>query len=329
MISHYLEGKVAAGARSQRTLDEYRRSWRLHVNPALGRKRLARIEARDVLRFVAEGRRAEHRGKRRAEWSCHGHVTTLRMVLRFARRSGYMDRDPFASLSPDDLPRQEARESFAARVLRPAEIRRLIAAATALYRNVVTVLAYSGLRVSEAAGLIWEDIDLVERVIHVRKQLAPMRDGEQPRRVKLKSRASTRDVPLLDEAYGALIAQLRSEQAKGLGAASDFVFTSETGRPLGRERISKRGVTAAAKRAGLGHVTAQDLRRSVATATAHAGLPVVVAAAMTGHSRRVYDEHYAKPFRDADERARVRDSLASIGFGSRSIDQSVDQKPIS
>ena len=134
---------------------------------------------------------------------------------------------------------------------------------------------------------------------------------------------------LLDEVYEALIAQLRSEQAKGLGLASDFVFTSETGRPLGRERISKRGVTAAAKRAGLGHVTAQDLRRSVATATAHAGLPVVVAAAMTGHSPRVYDEHYAKPFRDADERARVRDSLASIGFGSRSVDQSVDQSPIS
>jgi hypothetical protein len=34
-------------------------------------------------------------------------------------------------------------------------------------------------------------------------------------------------------------------------------------------------------KAGLGHVTAQTLRRSVATATAHAKLPVVVAAAIT------------------------------------------------
>ncbi len=68
--------------------------------------------------------------------------------------------------------------------------------------------------------------------------------------MQLKSRASLRDVPLLDEAYEALVVQLAREQAKGLGAASDFVFTSETGRPLGRERIAKRGVTRAAKNGG-------------------------------------------------------------------------------
>jgi hypothetical protein len=75
-------------------------------------------------------------------------------------------------------------------------------------------------------------------------------------------------------------------------------------------------VTKAAEKAGLGHVTAQTLRRSVATATAHAKLPVVIAAPMTGHSKQVYDAHYAKPFRDAEERETVRRSLASIGFGS-------------
>ena len=80
--------------------------------------------------------------------------------------------------------------------------------------------------------------------------------------------------------------------------------------------LSKRGVLGAAKRAGLGHVTAQTLRRSVATATAHAQVPVVVAAAMTGHSPAVYSAHYARPFRDAEEREKVRNSLASIGFGN-------------
>jgi hypothetical protein len=66
----------------------------------------------------------------------------------------------------------------------------------------------------------------------------------------------------------------------------------------------------------------------VATATAHAKIPVVIAAAMTGHSKQVYDAHYAKPFRDAAEREKVRNSLASIGFGNALVDQSVDQEPI-
>jgi hypothetical protein len=73
---------------------------------------------------------------------------------------------------------------------------------------------------------------------------------------------------------------------------------------MGASRIAKRGVRRAATNAGLGNVGPQVLRRSVATATAHAKLPVVVAAAMTGHSPQVYDTHYAKPFRDVEERAR-------------------------
>jgi integrase len=185
----------------------------------------------------------------------------------------------------------------------------------------VIVLAFTGLRLSELAGLLWSDVDLVEGVIHVRKQLAPLKRWVEPERVKPKSRASARDVPLVDRAFEALVEQLRRKQARGFGADGDYVFTSVTGRPLGAHRISKRGVTRSAKKAGLGHVTPQVLRRSVATATAHAKLPVVVAAAMTGHSPAVYDAHYAKPFRDEEERAKVRNSLASIGFGIGHVDQ--------
>jgi hypothetical protein len=49
---------------------------------------------------------------------------------------------------------------------------------------------------------------------------------------------------------------------------------------------------------------------------------------MTGHSPAVYSEHYARPFRDAEEREKVRKSLASIGFGNAPVDQPVDQRPI-
>jgi Phage integrase family len=106
---------------------------------------------------------------------------------------------------------------------------------------------------------------------------------------------------------------------RGLGL--DYVFTTATGQPMNRLNISRRGVQRAAEKAGLGHVTAQTLRRSVATATAHAGLPAVVAAAMTGHSKEVYSNSYARPFRDAEERERVRVALAGIGFGNVMVDQ--------
>lgn len=180
------------------------------------------------------------------------------------------------------------------------------------------MLALTGLRASEVAGLVWGDVDLVDGLLNVRKQLAPSSAGVGPRRVKLKSRASQRVVPLVDRAQDALLDQLQSEQAAGRGADTDYVFCTRSGRPLDRTRISERGVARAAEKAGLGRVTAQVLRRSVATATAHAHVPVVVAAALTGHSAEVYNRHYARPFRDAEEREMVRDALASIGFGQRS-----------
>jgi integrase len=312
-----------------RTLDGYRGDWKRYIEPALGRKKVAKITSRDVLALIARLRSLPREGGKEglAEWTVSGVVTCLRMILRFARHSGYTTNNPFSTLSPDDLPKQQAREEFDPRVLRPAEIERLIEATTPLYRNAVIVMGYGGLRCSEAAGLCWSNVDLVDRVVRVERQLAPLKRGEEPKRTRPKSRASVRDVPLLDRAYEALVAQLEDEQAKGLGAESDFVFTSLTGRPLGRDRLSKRGVLAAAKRASIGHVTAQTLRRSVATATAHARVPVVIAAAMTGHSPQVYDAHYAKPFRDSEERERVRNSLASIGFGNVAVDQSVDQRP--
>jgi hypothetical protein len=85
-----------------------------------------------------------------------------------------------------------------------------------------------------------------------------------------------RDVALLDRSHEAPVSQLAYEQLIRLGEGSDFVFTSETGRPI---------------------------------------------AAMTGHSEQIYDAHSVKPFRDAEEHERVRQSLASIGSGNGRVDE--------
>jgi integrase len=94
----------------------------------------------------------------------------------------------------------------------------------------------------------------------------------------------------------------------------DYVVCSTTGRPLDRYRISEKGVAGEAMRKGLGRVTAQTLRRSVATATAHARVPVVVAAASTGHSHEVTTATtQGRSTMPRSGRWCVR--LASIGFG--------------
>jgi len=61
-----------------------------------------------------------------------------------------------------------------------------------------TVL-YTGLRISELLGLVWDDTDFAAGVIHVRAQLSRAHRGAPARRVAPKTTASVRDVPLVPQ----------------------------------------------------------------------------------------------------------------------------------
>jgi integrase len=309
-----LDAEARSGVKSDRTAAMYRSHYTRFISPSLGRKRLAKLTGTDIVGLISRLRDDGY-----AEWSINGIVTALRYILRFARPD-FMAHDPFALLTKGDLPQQRPREEFEARVLRVDEIDKLVASATHGFCNIAAVAGYCGLRASEIAGLVWEDISFVDGCIHVRAQLAPGKPGERPRRVKLKSAASYRTVVLLDRAADALLDQLKREHEKGLGRETDFVFTNDMGKPYSRNQISK-GIARAARRAGLGKVGAQVLRRSAATLRAYAGVPKHVAAKEMGHTPTVFERSYAKVYEDAQDMEETRTRLATIGFGVRPVDQ--------
>ena len=113
-----------------------------------------------------------------------------------------------------------------------------------------------------------------------------------------------------------------ASRKKGLGRDTDFVFTTETGKPYCRNRVSK-CIARAAKTAGLGMVGAQVLRRSAATLRAYAGVPKHVAAKEMGHTPTVFERSYAKVYEDAQDMEETRKKLSSIGFGVSEVDQSL------
>jgi integrase len=72
---------------------------------------------------------------------------------------------------------------------------------------VATVL-YTGLRISELLGLVWDDVDFAAGVIHVRAQLSRAHRGAPGQRVAPKTPASVRDVPLVAQLARLLNAQV-------------------------------------------------------------------------------------------------------------------------
>jgi integrase len=189
---------------------------------------------------------------------------------------------------------------------------------------VVTLLAYSGLRVSEALGLRWGNVRLLDGEFDVREQLQPGRGARATKTVtRLKSEAGYRTVPifpaveleltaLLDARLQALRAE-HGEDADTRTLDGELVFR-RTGQPLNLRNVAQRGVEKAAA-AGLGHVTPKLLRSSFCSLAARRGVDPGEAPQITGHSPAVWATHYVRSF-GKEQRDEARARMLEHGFGA-------------
>ena len=259
----------------------------------------------------------------RASIRSGGVLVVLRSVLAYARHADYTTADPFRGIRRGELP-SPSESSKEKRVLRADEIWRLIDATLQAYTTIVTVLGWSGLRVSEAIGLRWRDVDFVEGLLRVEGQLPPLKRGEAPRTVPTKSRRGVREMPFLPVVTEALASQLAKEIEAARGGSDDFVFVTPHGRPYMRQNISERGIEEAGVRAGLGNgVRAHVLRHSFCTFVAESGVPPNKGAALTGHDEQTWWRSYVQPRRDAQARRENVAKLTALGLGVR---REVDQR---
>ncbi len=184
-------GMVAAGERRQRTLDAHRYHLDRHILPLLGQRRISSLTVEDIVAWLT----ALH-GQGCSEKTRASALATLRSILRYARRQGWIPADPAARLERHERPRPLPR---AQRALGREQIAALLDACLPSHRLIVATVLFSGMRISEALGLIWGDIDFQAGVIRVRAQLSVPRRGEPGRRVPPKTRASVREIPLVPQ----------------------------------------------------------------------------------------------------------------------------------
>jgi integrase len=244
-------------------------------------------------------------------------LVVLRSVLAYARHADYTTADPFRGIRRGELPLPSA-SAKEKRVLRADEIWRLIDARLPTYTTIATVLGWSGLRVSEAIGLRWQDVDFVDGLLRVASQLPPLKRGEAPRVVPTKSRRGVREMPFLPVVTEALESQLAKEIGVGRGGTDDFVFVTSNGRPYTRQNISERGIEEAGVRAGLRNgVRAHVLRHSFCTFVAESGVPPNEGAALTGHDEQTWWRSYVQPRRNAQARRENVAKLTVFGLGVR------------
>jgi integrase len=304
------EAKVAAGERHPRTLEAHRYQLDRHLLPPLGRRAIASLTVDDVAELLHELRCKGCSAKTSASA-----LATLQSVLRFARRCGWIVADPVERLEHDERPRPQPRRQ---RVLGRAEIERLLAASTPRDRLMLATVLYTGLRISEMLGLVWDDIDLAAGVIHVRAQLSRAHRHAPARRVAPKTPASVRDVPLVTQLARLLSAH---RQASPFARGGDWVFATARGTPYGHRNVSRRVLGRAAQRAGLNDdgwppLRFHDLRHTFAShLIIDVGLDVAQVSRILGHARiTITLDIYTHLFEDARHARDIRTRMAASPF---------------
>src|SRR5215211_5448183 len=303
------EAKLAAGERHPRTLEAHRYQLDRHLLPPFGRRRIAALTVDDVAELLHQLRRKGCSAKTAA-----GALASLQSVMRFARRCGWVVADPVERLERDERPRPQRRRQ---RVLGRAEIERLLAACSPRDRLMVATVLYTGLRISDMHGLVWDDVDFAAGVIHVRAQLSRAHHQAPARRVAPKTPASVRDVPLV--AQLARLLRAHRHQSR-FGRDEDWVFATARGTPYGHRNVSRRCLGRAAQLGGLNdgwpRLRFHDLRHTFAShLIIDLGLDPAPVSRMLGHARiTITLDIYTHLFEDARHAQDIRTRMAASPF---------------
>jgi integrase len=304
------EAQVNAGERGERTLENYRYHLDKNLLPTLGKKRLAEISTDDCARLVAQ-----LRARGLAAKTIAGALVPLGRIFALALRRGYLSENPLSRLERSERPRLHRREQ---RVLNHAQISALLAASLPAYRPLLATAIYSGMRLSELLGLTWGEVELQEGLIQVRYQLSRARDIAA-RRVRLKTPAAVREIPLLPQ-LGALLKQ--HKLASLHSRDSNYVFSTALGTPFSTRNVERRGLGRAADRAGLNpaelpRLRVHDLRHTFAShLIVDLRLDVAQVSRILGHARpSITLDTYTHLFDRAAHAADVRTRMASSRFG--------------
>ena len=268
-FNEYAPARQAIGRLAPKTVEEYGYQARGIIRPALGDLKVANVTRQHVERMIEPLPRVQRN-------------RTLALVSRLFRLFESWEWRPQHSnpVRGIDRAREEARD----RVLTPSELTALAAALNNINEQfpasvaAIRFAAVTGLRIGEVLAIRWEHVDFESS----RLTLPETKTGRR----------------------GHDLAAAALEILAGVPRLNDWVFT--TGRPAPLTyRTAHVRFREAAEAAGLPDVRLHDLRRTVMTAAASAGVGTHVLRDLLGHRTTAMADRYVRevgnPVKDARE----------------------------
>jgi integrase len=272
----WLKGSVYGSVR-QSTYDRDTNLVNNHIKPVLGSLKLKKLNSAHVQNFY----------RNRLDTGLS--ASTVRKIHDILRRGlaqavdwHLTQRNVADVVKP---PRPVPKEIVA---LSTDETRRLLDAAAEDRLEALYVLAvHTGMRQGEMLALRWQDVDIENAVLSVRRTLT--RRGGKVAFGEPKTKKSRRSIRLTLQAVDALRAHLE-RQLRDMEILGDhyqdqgLIFTTDTGAPINPSNLRQRSFTPLLKRAGLPHMRFHDLRHTCATLLLSRGVHPKFVQELLGHA---------------------------------------------
>ncbi|MGK2955196.1 MAG: tyrosine-type recombinase/integrase [Solirubrobacterales bacterium] len=289
LVAWWLEDVAAVQVRPS-SLHTYRKQG-ARITEHLGSIQVKDLDTEAVRSFLAALRRDDL-----AVSTVRNTRAMLSQIAAAGVELGYLAGNPVSAVP---TPKATAEERTRKRYLTPDETKRLITALNGKgpLDPAVGLLFTSGLRVSEALGLAWSDLDLDAATATVRRACTYTGGGIGARLDRPKT-DGTAGVHHLAPSVVALLKARKAEQAAQRlaagpawvetvyeGEALAMVFTGTDGRLVVRQHVAK-AITAACERAGIDPtgVATHTGRRSTITNLFGANVPIDDVARHVGHA---------------------------------------------
>lgn len=203
-----------------------------HINPVLGNYKLKDLIPRVLYDFII-GLSKEY-----SKNHCDSIRTFLNNALRFAIfPKELIFSNPFDNIKFKNINYCEGREKI---ILTKNDMEKIFDYLEIYphYYLPVQIMYRTGMRAGEVCGLTWNNVDLNNKLIKVRKQIQ-RRTGEGYVLVDLKTKSSIRDISI-DDFLVDLLKQKKKEYNKS-GATHNYVCTcKDINRMIGKDRITSR-----------------------------------------------------------------------------------------
>lgn len=258
--------------REQRTYDFYRLYVDGRIKPKIGHTDIRRLRPADVARMLRE---LEEDG------ASKGTLLAVRRTLRAALT---------VAMKHDLCAENVVTKTFAPKAVRSRKVHfdadearaLLVALEGSPIQSLVRFTLATGLRVGEATGVTWANVDLARNSVLVEHQL--QRVSGKLALKRLKTEKSLRSIPLVGHSLEAVKSEKARQAVEGWSNPLRLVFLNHEGRPMDPKWINER-LHEALDTAKLPRTGMHSLRHSAATFMLMAGLNLHQVSRYLGHSQ--------------------------------------------